>query len=364
MKIGIIGFQGSGKTTVFNALTGRQEATASVYHGKTQSNLAVVKVPDDRLDRVAGLIQPQKVVHASLEYVDVAGMERSPAEKGNSLGESQLQALANTDILLAVIRCFDEGQGIPVNVPGDIESIFLELILSDMQKVESRLHKLGKLVRKVSGPELEQDRFQLSVLNKIRPVLEQGQPIRSVSLTVDEEKAIRGFTFLTIKPLLVVLNYDEEALVKREDILSIYHLPEKDNHAYYAALCGAVEAEIAQLQSGDRQVFLNDYGISEPASHRIVRLCYKILDLISFFTTVSPKEVHAWTIKNGTPAVMAAGVIHSDMERGFIRAEVVRWDKFIETGGFSQAKKTADCQIHGKEYIVQDGDVVNFLFSV
>lgn len=363
MKIGIIGFQGSGKTTIFNALTGRHESTDAFFHGKTQSNLAVVKVPDERLDRIANMIKPHKVVHASLEYIDIAGMKRSGEEKGKSLDESLLLSLANADILMAVIGAFDQGEGIPVDVSGDIESLCLELMLSDMQKIDSRLLKLEKLVGKVSGSELEQDQFQMGVLNKIRPVLEQGFPIRSVPLSDDEEKAIRGFTFLTIKPLLVVLNVDEKALPGGGDLLSVYNLSEKDDHTYYAALCGAVEAEIANLEPADQQVFLKDFGISEPAGYRFARLCYRILNMVSFFTT-SPKEVHAWTIKNGTPAVHAAGQIHSDMERGFIRAEVVRWDKFIETGGFSQAKKTADCHIHGKEYAVQDGDVVNFLFSV
>jgi hypothetical protein len=363
MRIGIIGFQGSGKTTVFNALTGRGDSTESLHNGKTQSNLAVVKIPDERFDRAAEMIGSQKVVYAALEYIDVAGMERSASEKGKSLDEQQLHSLKNADILLAVIGAFNAGQGFRVDVPGDIESIFLELILSDMQKIDSRLLKLEKLVRKVSGPEQERDQFQMSVLRRIRPVLEQGLPLRSIPLSDEEEKAVRSFTFLTLKPLLVVLNTDEAALSEGGDILSHYNLREKDEHTYYAALCGAVEAEIARLEPEDQKVFLKDYGITELGCHRIIRLCYRILNLISFFT-ISTKEAHSWTIKNGTSAVKAAGVIHSDIEKGFIRAEVVHWDKFTETGGFSQAKKTADYQLHGKEYIIQDGDVVNILFNV
>jgi len=362
MKISLLGFHGCGKTTVFNALTGSHLAMAPYTGGRTQPHVAVVKVPDARLDALAAMLKPPKVVHAHVEYVDVAGIERSEVERGRGLGEDQLQVLAQTDALLAVIRAFD-GAGAPVDVAGDVDAIELELVLSDLAKLEARLPKLGKMILKVSGKELEQAQHELSALSKIKPVLDQGKPIPSALLSPDEEKTIRGFMFLTQKPILFLLNIGEDMLSRGGDFLKLFPLPGDQKDRHFAAMCAEIEAEIAQLSPGERGEFLKDYHIEEPAAFRIIRLCYDILGSLSFFTT-NDKELRAWAIKNGTPAVKAAGEVHTDMERGFIRAEVVSWEKFIKSGGFSHARKTADLEIHGKDYIVQDGDVIHFLFSV
>jgi hypothetical protein len=362
MKIGLLGFNGCGKTTVFNALSGSHSAMAPYAAGRTQPHVAVVKVPDKRLDELAALLKPSKIVHATVEYVDVAGIERTQLGKGKGLGEEQLQVLAQNDALLAVIRAF-EGGGVPVDMAGDLEAIELEMVLSDLAKLEARLPKLEKMILKVSGKELEQAQHELSALSKIKPVLEQGIPIRSAPLSPDEEKTIRGFMFLTQKPILFLLNIGEDILSRGEDPLTRFPLPGGQKDRHFAAMCAEIEAEIAQLSPAERGEFLKDYHIEEPAAFRIIRLCYDILGYISFFTT-NEKELRAWTIKKGTPAARAAGGIHTDMERGFIRAEKVSWEKFLKAGGFSHARKTADLEIHGKDYIVQDGDVIHFLFSV
>lgn len=364
MKVGIIGFQRSGKTTVFNALTGEMGGVAhSQVGGRATTSLAVVKVPDERVDRLADLMHPQKVVHASVEYHDLAGIEREDVEKKIGLGEEQLHALANMDALLAVIRAFDDGSGIAPDIPGDVEAIRLELLISDLQKVENRLPKVEKSLHKMAGKELEQARHEFAALNKVKGILEKDLPVRCAELFDEETKILRGFMLLTMKPLLFVLNVGEELLNDERDLLTKFLLPAPLEGERFAAMCGEIEAEICQLSSEERQIFLQDYHVSEQGAEKIIRLCYELLGYVSFFT-MNPKELHVWTLTDGTTAVHAAGAVHSDMEHGFIRAEVVRWDNLLRAGGFSHARKTADVHIEGKDYKVQDGDVIQFLFNV
>jgi len=367
MQIGILGFQRSGKTTVFNALTGSHAQTTGHGGGKARVNMAVVKVPDERLDRVAELIKPQKVTHATVEYVDVAGIERSDVENRTGLGEEQLQALSHTDALLVVIRAFDDGSGIAPDCRGDLEAIKLELILSDLQKIENRLPRLGKLVKKVTGREKEQALLEQAALEKIKTHLEMERSIRSMTLSPEEDKAVRGFTFLSQKPILFLLNVGEDQLSAEKsgyDLTSFSEEKEqKGEKTNVASMCARIEEEISQLSPEESALFLQDYHIPEPASRRVIRLCYDLLGYISFFTA-GPRELRAWTITRGTPAVRAAGAVHSDFERGFIRAEVIHWDRYIEVGGYFEARKAGLLRIEGKEYIVQDGDICNFLFNV
>ncbi|HRS00571.1 MAG TPA: redox-regulated ATPase YchF [Candidatus Sumerlaeia bacterium] len=366
MKIGIIGFQRSGKTAVFRALTGSKvEEGAASSHGGSRgvAHMAVVKVPDERLERLAVQTQPQKTTFAAVEYYDLAGIDRGDAEKKTGLGDEQLNALGNLDALLAVIRAFDDGSGIPPDVAGDLDAIRLELVLSDLQKVENRLPKVEKNIHKVSGKELEQSKMEFAALQKVQKILEEGAPIRSFDLSPDDEKILRGFMFLSAKPILYVINLGEDALQSGGDSLAKIDIPPLGKNEQVAAMCAAIEAEIQQLSPEEQEIFLKDYNIAEPSARRVIRICYDLLGYISFFT-VGPKEVRAWTIRDGFTAMQAAGAIHSDMERGFIRAEVVRWDKLLAAGGFAQTKKTADLHIEGKEYIVKDGDVMLFLFSV
>lgn len=366
MKIGIIGFQRSGKTAVFRALTSSKAGEGAFSsHGGSRgvTNMAVVKVPDERMDRLAALALPQKITFATVEYYDLAGMDRGDVEKKVGLGDEQLNALGNLDALLAVIRAFDDGSGIPPDVPGDIEAIRLELVLSDLQKVENRLPKVEKNILRVSGKELEQSKMEFAALQKVQKVLAEGAPIRSLDLSPDEEKILRGFMFLSAKPILYVINLGEDVLQAGGDPLAKIPIPPLGKKEQIAAMCAEIEAEIQQLSSEEQEVFLKDYNIVEPSARRVIRICYDLLGYISFFT-VGPKEVRAWTIRNGFTAMQAAGAIHSDMERGFIRAEVVHWDKLLAAGGFAQSKKTADLHTEGKEYVVKDGDVMLFLFSV
>ncbi len=356
MNIGIIGFQTSGKTTVFTALTGIEPRDAA----RTKTNIAVVKVPDPRVDALVEHAQPKKIVHATVEYVDLAGLDRPDTGGKAGLGDAQLAALANTEALLVVIRAFDDGAGIPLDVPTDIEAVNLELYLTDLQKIENRLPRLEKTIGKVSGAEQERSKIEKAALEKLKDALENNRPVRSVPLSEAEEKSVRGFTFLTAKPMLVLINTGEKDLPRGNDILKDFGLSERTGDVIHTALCARIESEIALLPQDERADFLKDYNISEPGAGRVIRLCHELLGAITFFT-VGPKEVHAWTLLKGSTALQAAGKIHSDIERGFIRAEVVPWDKLIHAGGFPQARKNADLRLEGKEYIVQDGDIVHIL---
>ncbi len=362
-KIGIIGFHKSGKTTVFNALTGGHAEVSAFVSGPPEPNIAVIKVPDPRVDKLAAHFQPKKVTYASIEYTDLVGISKEHQARGHGLGETQLIALATADALLVVVRAFTDDSGIPVDVSGDVEAIELELILSDMEKVEHRLPKLEKAILKVGTEERELLRTEEAALSKIEQFLQQGQSIRGLTLTEEEQKCIRGFQFLSQKPLLFLMSIDEQALSTGRDFLEEMRPVAAKPKSVVAQMCGKVEMEIAQLDETDRSVFLQDYHLAEPASQYIVQLCYDLLGLVPFFT-VNPNELHVWTVPKGLPALKAAGIVHSDFERGFIRAEVIQWDALLEAGSFAQAKKAGTLRIEGKEYPVQDGEVINFLFSV
>lgn len=362
-KIGIIGFDKSGKTTVFNALTGGHAEVSAFASGRPEPNIAVIKVSDPRVDKLAAQFQPKKVTYATIEYTDVVGISKQHETRPHGLGETQLVALATTDALLVVVRAFSDDSGIPVDVGGDVEAVELELILSDLEKVEHRLPKLEKAIPKVGTEERERLRVEETTLVKIKQSLQQEQPIRGLTLSDDELKSIRGFQFLSQKPLLFVINTDEEALAAGRNFSQDLRLVADKPKTAAAQMCGKIEMEIAQLDETDRSVFLQDYHLTEPASRSIVRICYDLLGLVPFFT-VNPNELHVWIVAKGLPAVKAAGTVHSDFERGFIRAEVIQWDALLEAGSFAHAKKSGILRTEGKEYPVQDGDVINFLFSV
>jgi len=362
-KIGIIGFHKSGKTTVFNALTGGHAEVSAFVSGRPEPNIAVIKVPDASVDKLAAHFQPKKVAYATIEYTDLVGISKEHQAGGHGLGETQLTALATADALLVVVRAFADDSDIQVDVPGDVEAIELELILSDLEKVEHRLPKLEKAILKVGTEERELLRTEEAALSKIKQFLQQGQSIRGITLTEEEQKCIRGFQFLSQKPLLFLINIDEEALTAGRDFLEELRTVAEKPKTAVAQMCGKVEMEIAQLDETDRRVFLQDYHLAEPASQYIVQLCYDLLGLVPFFT-VNPNELHVWTVPKGLPAVKAGGVVHSDFERGFIRAEVIQWDALLEAGSFAKAKKSGTLRIEGKEYPEQDGEVINFLFSV
>jgi hypothetical protein len=361
MKIGIIGLPNSGKTTVFNALTGGTAETAAYSSGQLEPNIATVKVPDTRLNTLADMYKPKKTTFADVQYIDVAGL--SGERKGGGLPPAFLNYISKVDALLHVVRAFND-TNVPhpdgsVNAQRDIEAVDLELMFGDMAIIERRLQRIEPEIKKMTGKEKEVRVLERDVLVRLQTGLENDQPIKDQALSADEEKMLRGFQFLSAKPVLVVVNVGEDQI--GEDVAG--SIGYNHRHAAITQLAGKVEAEIAQLDADDAQLFLADLGIAEPARDRAIRQSYDLLGLIAFLTA-GPDEVRAWPIPRNLPAVEAAGAIHSDIQRGFIRAEVVAFDDLIAAGTMVEAKKRGTVRMEGKTYIVQDGDICNFLFNV
>ena len=365
MRIAIIGLQKSGKTTVFNALTGQHAETSAFAAGFGAINHAIVKVPDSRLDKLTALYKPKKHTPATVEYVDLAGIARPEGEThGQGLGEKQLNEIQTADALLAVVRGFRDpvGDAVP-DLDGDVEAMNLEMALADLKKIENRVERIDKQMVRVSSKERVGLLAELDVVKLVRAALEEGRPARALTLADEQAKLLRGFQLLTMKPTMFLINEDEERWAADKDqpvaIPALAGIPQ----TMTARLEGQMEMEIAQLPEEDRAAFLESYDIAEPAAHKIIRLCYELLGRISFMT-VGPDECRAWTILAGTHAQQAAGEIHSDLERGFIRAEAIGWEELIRLGSHAEAKKHGKLRLEGKQYVVRDGDVMNILFNV
>jgi hypothetical protein len=353
-----VGLAQTGKTTLFQILTHVHGGGSGP--GRSEPHVGVVRVPDVRLDRLSELYQPQKTIHATIEYVDTPGSIIELARSG-----LQTQALRELDALVHLVRVF-ENEAIPheggaVDPRRDIENVELELILSDLAVAEKRLERLEKDIKKQKNPALERE-FQ--VLSVCKAALEKQTPLREVALTPEDAKAIRGFTFLSRKPMLYVLNLGEGDAARAnlaEQFAAEAGLKQRP-HTAIAAICGQVEGELAELNDADAAEFLLSYGLKESATSRLIRASYQLLGLISFFT-VGEDECRAWTIPAGTTALEAAGEIHSDIQRGFIRAEVVKFEDLIATGSFAEARNQAVLRLEGKEYVVHDGEIVHFRHS-
>jgi GTP-binding protein YchF len=360
MKIAIIGLPNSGKTTVFNALTRGTAETTTYASGQLEPNVATVKVPDPRLQVLADMFDPKKVTPADVQYVDVGGLS-SGARQSGGLPPALLNFIGGADALLHVARAFeDEAVAHPegsVDLARDVESVDLELAFSDLGIIERRLQKLNAEIGKMAAKEKEQRVAERDLLAKLQAALENGTPIRDVELSEEEERVLRGYQFLTAKPLLLVVNIGEQ------DIQNPPAFPYDHRKSGVVALAGKVEAELAQLDDEDARAFMEDLGIAEAARDRVIAKSYELLGLISFLTA-GPDEVRAWTIRRSTPAVEAAGAIHSDIQRGFIRAEIVAYDDLVKAGGMAEAKKHGAVRLEGKTYIVKDGDVCHFLFNI
>jgi GTP-binding protein YchF len=360
MKIAIIGLPNSGKTTIFNALTRGSAETTTYASGQLEPNVATVKVPDPRLSVLGQMFNPKKVTPADVQYVDVGGLS-SGARQSGGLPPALLNFIGGADALLHVARAFeDEAVAHPegsVNLARDVESVDLELAFSDLGIIERRLVKLNAEIGKMSSKDREQRTIERDLLVKLQAELEAGNPIRDVELSEEEERVLRGYQFLTSKPLLLAINIGEGQL-KRPPSFAYPH-----RESDVVALCGKVEAELAQLEDEDARAFMDDLGISEAARDRVIASSYELLGLLSFLTA-GPDEVRAWTIRRNTPAVEAAGAIHSDIQRGFIRAEIVAYDDLVKAGSMADAKKHGTVRMEGKTYIVKDGDVCHFLFNV
>lgn len=352
MKAGIVGFARSGKTTIFNALTGAHAAVGA--YGSRDANIAVIKVPDERLEQLAEIHHPKKITHAEFEFVDIAPNEAAGEDK--ALDSAALTVLKNADALVHVVRAFESDAVMhpmgSVDAARDAAGMEDELKLCDLIIIERRIERMEKEHRKDAEYEL---------LCRCREHIESGKPLRSLSLSHQEAAAIAGYSFLSQKPLMILRNYGEEAIGK--DDPSGLESFAKENGLTLIALCGAMEMEIAQLPEEERQEFREQLGLGVESRLCFIQAAYDMLGLMSFLTA-GPPEVRAWTIRKQTRAVDAAGVIHSDIQRGFIRAEVMHFKDLIEAGSAVKAKELGKMRLEGKEYIVQDGDVILFRFNV
>lgn len=361
MQLGIIGLARSGKTTVFNAVTRGHARTGSFGHG-VEPNVGTVKVPDERLYRLAALFKPKKVTHADITYLDFpGGFSREGASP------QLLASLARADALVAVVRAFEDATvdhplG-SVDPARDIAVLNLELAFADAAFLEKRLERLETAVRSMRPGEREAGEREMALLRRLKAGLEEEVPLRAQAVSHDEWRLLSSYQFLTDKPLLVVLNVGEGDLPRIGEIEREYGQRFAGPGTAVAALCGKLEAELAELSPEEAAEFARDLGVSESGLDRMVRLSYELVGLVSFFT-VGPDECRAWTVRRGTPAQQAAGKIHSDMERGFIRAEVVRWDELLADGSMAEARRRGHLRQEGKQYIVQDGDVLHILFNV
>ena len=354
MRLGIIGLPQSGKTTTFNALT-RGHQPLSTSGGRFDVHTGVVDVPDTRVDRLSDLFKPKKTIYAKVTYADIAGLEGNQSAISGQL----LNILTQMDGLVHVVRCFED-VSVPhpsgsVNPLRDIATMDAELLLNDLIAVERKLDRLLEERKKGGGREKSIIDREIVLFERFKDALSEEIPLREIEISAEEEKTLSGFGFLTRKPILVLFNLDEG---QEAPVLEYTH-PQTNQ----AALQGKLEMEIAQLAPEDAEDFMGEYGISELGLERVIRLSYDLLGLISFFT-VGSDEVRAWTIHRGSSAFEAAGEIHTDLQKGFIRAEVIPYDELIALGGLNEAKAKGRLRLEGKEYVVQDGEIVHIRFNV
>jgi GTP-binding protein YchF len=362
MRIGIIGLPNSGKTTIFNVLTGGSAPTAAYAGGTFQVNTAVVNVPDIRVDTLSDMYTPKKTTYARVEYADIAGISGTEdKERSTSLSGELMNTIANNDALLHVVRVFsDENVPHPLETTDparDIANLEAELSLSDLSKIENRLERLRENIKRGKViPTFEEDQREAEILNRLKPHVEQGLPLRDFELTNDEEKQLRGYQFLSAKPMMIVFNLGDD-----EEAPQIEYPHQK---SALISVRGRLEMDIAQLdEDDDRAMFMEEYNLTELSAERNIRQSYSLLGKMNFFT-VGDDEVRAWEVNQNATAVECAGAIHSDLARGFIRAEVFSYDDLIATGSEAGVKSAGKLKLEGKEHLINDGDIISVRFNV
>ncbi len=359
---GIVGLPNVGKSTLFNALTSTEAAAAANFPFCTiEPNTGIVEVPDPRIQQIQDLVHSKKLVPATMQFVDIAGLVAG-ASKGEGLGNQFLAHIREAHAIAHVVRCFEDENvthvANRVDPKDDIDIIHTELILADLQTAEKAQQKAIKNARSLDADAVK----ERDILEKIVPHLAEGLPLRTLGLEGDEERRIRHFHFLTLKPVMYVANVDEDGFEDNPHLDAVRQLAEEEG-SQVVAVCAKLEAEIAELEDEEKLEFLSDLGFEEPGLDRVIRAGYQLLGLQTYFTA-GPKEIRAWTIKVGATAPEAAAAIHTDFQKGFIRAEVIAFDEFISLGGEQAAKEAGRKRSEGRDYVVLDGDVIHFLFNV
>ena len=363
LTAGIVGLPNVGKSTLFNAITKKNILAANYPFATIDPNVGIVTVPDERLSKLEEMVMPENVVPTSFEFTDIAGLVKG-ASNGEGLGNKFLSHIREVDAICEVVRCFDdenithvEGATDPIR---DIEIINLELIFSDLDVINTRL---GKIEKKAIATKDKDSLFEVELLKKIKDALENNIPARHLEYTEDEEKIMKSYNLLTKKPVIYMTNIKEEDIVTGNDYVNIVKDYASKENSEVIMLCAKTESELSELNDEDKMLFLEELGLKESGLDRLIKAMYSLLGLETYFTA-GPKEVKAWTYKKGMKAPECAGIIHSDFEKGFIRAEVISYEDYVEYGGEKGAKEAGKMRLEGKEYIMQDGDICHFRFNV